>query len=116
MVEIVIIGNFFLAIWTMAFNLFQDSYLALIWSKWFRAIAHPLGIGVTVNGIFVDAYPYFVVGILHLFSSAVLGFGGYEWLGFNNTVYPSEFYGPTGPEASRPMVRTLSSTIRSRCS
>nr|GEV85642.1 photosystem II D2, plastidic [Tanacetum cinerariifolium] len=80
------------------------------------------------GGEVIDTFPYFVSRVLQLISSAVLGFGGlgvfllvfkalyfegvYDtWApgggDFNNTAYPSEFYEPNGPEASRAQAFTF---------
>ncbi|MBE9032064.1 photosystem II reaction center protein CP43 [filamentous cyanobacterium LEGE 11480] len=54
-----------------------------------------LGYGVGPSGEVFDTFPYFVIGVLHLISSAVLGFGGiYHALRGPDTLEEySEFFG-----------------------
>lgn len=54
-----------------------------------------LGWGVGSGGQIVDTYPYFVIGALHLISSAFLGFGGIYHAVFGPTYLEnfSEFFG-----------------------
>jgi photosystem II CP43 chlorophyll apoprotein len=42
-----------------------------------------------------------------LAALSLFGFIAYCFVWFNNTAYPSEFYGPTGPEASQSQVFTF---------
>merc|ERR1711879_206863 len=61
-------------------------------------------------------FPIFVRGFLwsseaylgySLASLSVMGFIAATFAWYNNTVYPSEFYGPTGPEASQSQTFTF---------
>jgi len=49
-----------------------------------------LGIGLGADGAIADSYPYFVVGVLHLVSSAVLGAGGIYHAVLGPAVLPSD--------------------------
>ena len=52
-----------------------------------------LGIGIGASGQIVDTYPYFVIGIIHLISSAVLGAGGIYHSLRGETVLSSNEFG-----------------------
>jgi photosystem II P680 reaction center D1 protein len=84
--------------WCGAMTLFEVSHFIPekpLYDQGFILLPHlaTLGWGVGPGGEILDIYPYFVVGVLHLISSAVLGFGG---------IYHSLF-GPDTLETNAPL-------------
>ena len=86
--------------WAGAMTCFECSHLTLdkpLYEQGFICIPHlaSLGYGLGLNGEVADAYPYFVSGVLHLISSAVLGFGGIYHAVFGPEIIKSSFFAYT---------------------
>jgi photosystem II CP43 chlorophyll apoprotein len=85
--------------WAGAMTLFEVAHFVPekpMYEQGFILFPHmaTLGYGVGPGGEVVDVYPYFVVGVLHLISSAVLGLGGlYHALRGPETLEYSKFFG-----------------------
>ena len=69
--------------------------LSLIGGGW-HIVTRPFGVIVRAFTWSGEAYLSYTLSALALFGSIA---AIYSW--YNNTAYPSEFYGPTGPEASQ---------------
>ena len=70
-----------IVLWAGAMTLFEVSHLQVslpFYEQGTILLPHlaSLGWGIRVSGDVYDTFPFFVIGVLHLISGAVLGFGG----------------------------------------
>jgi photosystem II CP43 chlorophyll apoprotein len=95
--------------WIISVNNLEDIVGGHYWISIITLIGGIFHISSRPSSIWIRSYTWSAEGYLSYSLSALslMGFIAAVYVWYNNTAYPSEFYGPTGPEASQSQAFTF---------
>jgi photosystem II CP43 chlorophyll apoprotein len=89
--------------WMVSVNNLEDVLAGHFWLASFALLAGPFHVQTTPPPVFSRSFVWAGEALLSysLGALSLMGFTAAVFAWYNNTAYPSEFFGPTGPEASQ---------------